>query len=370
MNILFINTKGKFGGVVGWMCRAVEALEKRGHHCWIISTKKSELNQYAPKNIKIVEINSVSDYSPIIISFIYQFIKKNKIDVVFTNTTKEITVGGVAAKLAGIPNIRRVGNYTDLNNSKKNRFLSKHFVTHTIAPCQAILDKAQNTYHWLKPEMYSVIYNGRNPVPVDPDSVLQLKEDNRIPPGAFVFGMNVQLVRAKGIGDVIRAFGLVIIKHPECYLIICGDGNLKEEINHNRRQMRMEDRIITPGFQKNVLEWSSMYNVGMLASYDEGFPNTIVEYMAAGIPVISSNVGGVAEIVKHEHNGFLFRAGDIQSLVRDMNQVIEDHKLRLEMGVNALQTIQDKFTEDIMIDKLEGLINEYIPHQHRLSKSQ
>ena len=110
MNILYVSSKKGWGGVVSWMHRTALGLEARGHKVWIVSHPDSRFTVSAPPGVRIIPKRLGMDYNPVMILFMARLIKKSHIDLVVTNIQKEITVGGCAARLTGIPSIRRIGN--------------------------------------------------------------------------------------------------------------------------------------------------------------------------------------------------------------------------------------------------------------------
>jgi glycosyltransferase involved in cell wall biosynthesis len=79
-----------------------------------------------------------------------------------------------------------------------------------------------------------------------------------------------------------------------------------------------------------------------------------VEYFACGKPVVSTRVGGVDEIISDGFNGLTAEFGDLPSFAKKLLRLMEDEELRDSMGANALRTLEERFTEDMMIGKLEG----------------
>ncbi|MBC8385631.1 MAG: hypothetical protein H8E57_08970 [Candidatus Cloacimonetes bacterium] len=102
MNILYLSSKKNWGGVVSWMIKTASGLEKKGHKVWILSHPDSQLNQNLPGWNRLISKKLGADYNPLMIAYIVYFIKNNKIDLLVTNIEKEISIGGVAAKICGI----------------------------------------------------------------------------------------------------------------------------------------------------------------------------------------------------------------------------------------------------------------------------
>jgi len=96
------------------------------------------------------------------------------------------------------------------------------------------------------------------------------------------------------------------------------------------------------------------------SSQFEGFPNTVVEYLAAGRPVVTTDAGGVPEMVRHMTNGWLIPCGDEKKLHKGILSLLENPDLRDKLSRGALKTIKEKFSEDIMMSNLEAFFKETI----------
>lgn len=146
----------------------------------------------------------------------------------------------------------------------------------------------------------------------------------------------------KGIFDVIQA----IIKNKNIYnnkikLHIGGDGDikkLKKVIEENKLQNIVEYVGWVSDTEKDRLLLKS--DIYILPSYAEGLPISILEAMNYGIPIISTNVGGIPEIVKHQYNGILFQPGDIDAIENALQFFINQPQKIEEYGRNSLELIQ------------------------------
>lgn len=161
----------------------------------------------------------------------------------------------------------------------------------------------------------------------------------------------------KGIYDLLE----VIHKDPQffrkhCKLLIGGDGEvekLKKIINH----YQISDIVDYIGFvsgdiKKEVLKSSDIY---LLPSYNEGLPISILEAMSYAKPVISTNVGGIPEIVYHGDNGYLITPGDQLSLFQFLKELIQNPVDRTKMGRKSYQIVKDGYFPDKVLQKLNAL---------------
>ncbi len=357
MNILYLNSKKKWGGVVTLTVKTAQELQKRGHNVWIVSSSRSALSAHAPQDIQLVRRRSGMDFNPYFIAFIIRFIKTNSIELIVTNIKKEMIAGGMAARICGLTSVRLIGNEKDVDDS---RLLQRLLVDKYIFPCRTTLELAQKKNPWLKEKDCRVIYNGVNLVEFDSEKVSDLRRRWGISQDGVIIGYTGRLVRSKGINTLIRAFAEVADKRPQAFLVLTGDGPHKSEFMELADKMNLAGRVIFTGFVTSPLLHAAAYDVGVLPSYKEAFPFAIVEYFAAGCPVVATRVGGVHEIITDGENGFTVPAQDATQLAERLLQMVDDPSLRERLRRGARKAIEEMFSQDRMIDGFERFYQECI----------
>jgi hypothetical protein len=175
MRILFINSIQMFGGGEVWMLRALREFQARGHQVWLCCRPCAEVGKRAmEQGIPVKTLSFFGDFDPVTIARLTWFMKRERIDVVLTNMDKELRLGGIAAKIAGVPAvIPRRGIDYPLKNRWRYRFaynvLATRIIANSAATKQALLRHAP----WLDSERIEVIYNG-----IDMKPFLQSKTRN------------------------------------------------------------------------------------------------------------------------------------------------------------------------------------------------
>jgi glycosyltransferase involved in cell wall biosynthesis len=353
MNILYISSKKRWGGVASWMKKTAFGLEKKGHKVYIISHPKLNLGS-ASESLKITYRKLGFEYNILTILFLVRFIKKKNINIIVTNIEKEVGIGGIAAKLCGIPNIRRVGREDDFNTKFKNRWNHNHLVSKSIVPCNYITNVVVKRAPWLSVDNFTTIYNGRDSVEFDKDIIHQKRLSWAVKEHELVIGVTSQLVAVKRIDLLITVFSRLFIKYKFLKLVITGKGKELDNLKQLVHDLEIEKQVIFPGFTNEPALFASCYDIAVLNSRLEGFPNSIVEYMASGRPVVSTNVGGVSEIIEDGVNGSLVTIDDEDDLYNKLEQLITDSDLRKKYSQNAKSVIRDRFSEENMINSLEA----------------
>jgi glycosyltransferase involved in cell wall biosynthesis len=145
----------------------------------------------------------------------------------------------------------------------------------------------------------------------------------------------------KGAFDLIKAFATLSAEQKSCSsLILAGDGDL-EQASQLIKNLNLTNQITLPGWvnteQRDAL--LAKANVFVLPSYNEGLPMALLEAMGWGLPVITTPVGGIPEVVNSSENGLLINPGDIRQLSEAMKSLIENRNLRLDLGNNARKSV-------------------------------
>lgn len=148
-----------------------------------------------------------------------------------------------------------------------------------------------------------------------------------------------RLEAQKDYHTLIRAFYIVHKIHPDYKLRVFGQGNKEKELKDILIQLGIENSVIFEGFCLDVHEKIISSDIYVLTSLYEGMPNTLLEAMAMGFPVVSTDCGGGGpkEIIQDGYNGFLVPIGDAKAIASKINYLIENKSIKENMGKNALK---------------------------------
>jgi glycosyltransferase involved in cell wall biosynthesis len=167
-------------------------------------------------------------------------------------------------------------------------------------------------------------------VPSAPERVLELRRTLRIPTGSQVLLTVGRLSREKGQSDLIQALSLLRKTNGagELRLVIVGDGPEKQRLKEAAERYGVAESVCFVGHQLDVTSYYSMADVLVLPSHSEGSPNVLLEAMAAGLPIIATDVGGIPEIVTNEREGLLVEKNNPVALARAITRVLRNENLR------------------------------------------
>ena len=358
MNVLSISCKKGWAGIVTWVHKCALGLEGRGHKVWLLSHPDSLFNKAEPPGIRLLPKKLGMDFNPFMIGWLAAFIRSNKVDVVITNIKKEVVAGGIAARLSGIANVRMIGLPDDLNPAC--RWYQQKLVDHSIVPADDTLHQAMKRSGWLRPEDFTTVYIGRDPVTYSPEEIADVRRRWGLSADHLVLGCTARLAEQKNPSAVLRVFREVVEEFPECRLVLTGDGPERKQLESLTEQLGLSDHVVLPGFSKDPMRATAAYDIALLNSWTEGLPNTIMEYFALGKAVICTRVGGIPEVVDDGRNGLLVSPGDDRALLDRIKMLIRDRAMRTRLGEQALATLRQRFADDMMVKAYEGVLEQAV----------
>ncbi len=158
----------------------------------------------------------------------------------------------------------------------------------------------------------------------------------------------------------LRAAQRVQQQVPDAAFIIAGEGDLKSATQQLARDLGIEQRTFFIGRCQDVGAVLSISDVCVLSSSSEGFSNSILEYMAAGRPVVSTDVGGAREAIVHGETGYLTPVGDHERIAEHIVSLLSQPEQSREMGERGRRVVNEKFSSQKQLQTVENLYNELL----------
>jgi glycosyltransferase involved in cell wall biosynthesis len=172
----------------------------------------------------------------------------------------------------------------------------------------------------------------------------------------------------KGVFDVLSAMRLVRENYDlTVNLDVCGVGDIAK-LKQKAEEDGLVENVMIHGWveAKTIKELMSNATAFILPSYYEGLPMSILEAMAASVPVIASNVGGIPDIIKDGENGMLIEPGDIKAMAEKIQRIVENREERIEISQKAKEMIMTNYSQQIVIDKLIEIYTRVLQEDMRL----
>jgi glycosyltransferase involved in cell wall biosynthesis len=206
-----------------------------------------------------------------------------------------------------------------------------------------------------------VIYNGVDQAHFNAAALVETREQLRqkqgFPQNAFIAVSVAQMRPEKQQTDLIRAVAALASHGLPVHALLIGDGNERGAIERCIADLGIKNRVHLAGATEDVRPFLKLADTFVLTSTAvETFSNAALEAMAMGLPVILSRVGGAAEMVEAEKNGFLYSPGDVAELASHIAVLERNESLKRKMGQVAITHVQERFDFTRMLDEYRALL--------------
>jgi L-malate glycosyltransferase len=262
------------------------------------------------------------------------WMRAEKFDIVQTYFADANLIGPILSRLSGVPVV--IGSRRNLNHHPMSllwrgvQAVSNQCTDQILANSAAVVERIRKS-EWLAAPKLAVLYNGVDlaALRVPAREGRMVRSWLRLPPDGLLVGNISGLRKIKGIGTFVQAAALAHARMPELRFVVVGEGEMRPEVEAQIQRLGLEGIVTLAGAQEDVLPWLAAMDVAVLCSDAEGFSNSLLEYMAAGLPVIATEVGGNREALGE--SGILVPPGDAQA--------IADHLCRL-----AAAELRDRYS--------------------------
>lgn len=182
----------------------------------------------------------------------------------------------------------------------------------------------------------------------------------RDPRGRFTVGTACRLAPAKGIVYLLRAVADISEDLPQVRLQIAGDGPERSQLEAETRALNLTERVSFLGWRKDLDSLLADWDAFVVPSLRESLPTALLEAMAAGLPVVASNVGGIPEAVDDGGTGWLAPPGDVEALTQRLRQIAENPEQAHAVGMAARKEVEERFGDARMAAEISAVYDEVL----------
>ncbi len=197
--------------------------------------------------------------------------------------------------------------------------------------------------------------------------VIEEKQALGLQPNGFVIGFVGWLLPIKGPVHLLNALSKVWPEHPDVCLVFVGKGDLDVDLRTRALELKADNRVKFLGWRDDIETIMQIIDLLVLPSLNEGMGRVVVEAMAAGKPVVASNVGGIPDLVAHGQTGFLVPPADEDALAQAIVHLVNDPEQAKKMGVKG-RLHSHRFSLAAMIEKLDAIYEDLINSPQKLLK--
>lgn len=290
---------------------------------------------------------------------LFRLLRRERVDVLHAHKFRSNVWAAVLGAITRVP-VVIAHEHGWKHPSRLVRFLNRHVVARGCNEIIAV-SRAERArmieLDGIAPERVSYMPNG---IPAFVLSDNDPRAELGIPAGSLVVGSVAQLRPEKAFELMIEAAGLIAPERDDVTFVIVGGGPQYEQLKSLVEASGLEKRVLMTGERQDIPDLVSSFDVAVCCSDREGAPLSVMEYMAAGIPVVASRVGGLPELIEDGVNGLLFERRDANGLAEALRRLFADAGLRKRLGAAGKELQQREYSLDAMVRKTEALYEELV----------
>jgi glycosyltransferase involved in cell wall biosynthesis len=352
----------------------IRAIRDKGWQVSVACTDGPMLRRFEGEGIRTYPVSISRAIAPIrnlrAVLTLYRLLRKHEFDIVHVHTPVASLVGRLAARLAGVPLILYTAHGFYFHEHMNPWARSMHIHLERLFGgwtdflfTQSEEDAATAVAERIMPAAkVEAIGNGvviAEFANVPRSAVEDWRKRLDMPRDSIVVGTVGRLVEEKGYHEFFQAASLVAASQPSTLFLVVGDTAEGDRDPFSSRMADMvssdpnlRDRVRFAGFTHDVPPLLQVMDIFVLASYREGMPRSIIEAMAAGKPVVATDIRGCREEVIDGITGFLVPVRDAPALAKALEALIKDPSLRKRQGVAGRFRAEQLYNETIVIDRL------------------
>lgn len=359
---------GKADGVFTHLKMLFELLDKNKYeNILLYSADIEEVNNYLFSiGIKVYNIPELNKKLPLKLFFkVFRILKYEKVDIIQPHLVKPYIFAGILnlfLKKKVVYNYHGIFIENDFYNWFEKKLLKLlHNVITTFNLVEVVIVPSLGSKNKLELETSLfkkiIIYsNGYYQSPttssIDTDLINTFK---KLKQESFLAGIIGRVDAGKRIDIALKILQKLKQEKINVYFLFVGDGDLIQEMKKVSEKLNVSDRCSFTGYIENIKYYFSYFDLILFTSESEGFPLVIWEAMFNEVPIVSSDVGGIREILEEESCGLVYKFGDILKCVEIIKELYNDEDKRKQLGKNGKKAIFEKYNENKFIKFFENL---------------
>lgn len=331
--ILHINTSVTWRGGEQQLFYLAQTLEELKIPQIVVGQPGSELQERCRKEkIPFEDIKMRNEMDLFSIPKFLKTIDEHSVRLIHAHTAKAHAIGLLIKTFRSYLNLiisRRVDFHINQNPFSKLKYYSDKndvFLTVSNKIKDVLIEDG------LDPEKIITAYSGIDLKKFEklPNPSYLVKEFT-IPKKSVVLGNVAALVDHKDHQTLLKAIALIKTEKSFVFLIL-GEGELEDKLRKLTSELDIQNKVTFTGFRKDVLAFYNIFDIFTLTSKEEGLGTSVLDAMASGLPIVTTNAGGITEMVEHKKGALVSEIGDSKQLAEYYTRLIEDENLRIEFG--------------------------------------
>jgi L-malate glycosyltransferase len=361
MNVIEILSGGAQNGAAMHCLLVSRELAARGHTVTIVCRTGAWIEQAARSEGLAVFASSLNRWPPRELGRVADFVREAGVDVLHTHMSRAHFFGVLLRRKSGVPCVA---------TAHARRFQAHWAFNDRVIAVSEATSRFHRRFNFVRPSRIEVISNF-----VDPRLFTHATEESRRAARASlglaaespVIGAVGELLPHKGLLYLIRALKGVKAAAPGLRLLLVGDGPppYRRRLREEAGRQGVLPEIVWTGHRTDVASLLPALDVFVKPSLDETLPISVLEAMAAGLPVLATDIGGTSECVRHGETGLLVRAADSDGLADALRRLLLDPKLRRRFGDAGRELVERDFSTRTQVPRIEAVLSKAAARRSR-----
>lgn len=325
---------------------------------WVSPEKQADdiLEEAQKRNIPIERWVMPSNFAPRFFLNLVRYLHQQKPDIVHTHLVQAETYAIPAAKLAGIRHVVNSSHNDDPFRHHPIFKIRSRILWRLTDKGIAISDAIRQfliAVEGAKPEQVQTIYYGLTP-PANASAPNALN----LPTNAQIMGSVCRLVPQKGLNYALNAMAQLMPDYPNLHYVIVGDGILRSELQQQAQNLGIAEKVHFLGWRTDAGKLMQQFDILLAPSLWEGFGLVFLEAMAQNLPIVTSRVSAIPEVVVENETGFLVPPQDSSAIANAVKMLLDNPELAKQIGENGWKRLETYFNPRRMIDQTAALYRE------------
>lgn len=352
-----------WGGQEHRILAEINGFRRRGSEVWLIAPRESQIYQRASQaGVPVLAQRFDQRHLlPFHILRLAWWLHRQRIEIVNPHSSRDGWMLTIAARIARVPLIIRSRHFdVPIPNKTLSRLMYKEWSHHIITTSPKITRSLVSTFN-LNPDEISTIPTGVDLErfrPEGPHTKLQMPT---LAPGTPLVGMVTVIRYPKGIQVLAEAVKILRDLHGlPVFCLIVGEGPSRAYIETEVASIGVTDQFAFTGHREDVAEIMRSLDIIAIPSFHEAIPQSGLQALAMGVPVVASDVGGIPSIIRQGETGRLVPPHDAAALAAAIRETLEQKLETQAMCRAGQQLVQTHHSLDAMLDRLEAIYRQHL----------
>lgn len=339
----------------------VRGLSARGHEQMIFCLNNSWddilLEQLRALGVEVAIVGKPALFTGIGLLSIWRKLRQGRFDVTVTLLFASDVIGRALSRLSGVPRIVTSIQTLDVFYHPWQRWLVRRtaWISDVVVLCSSNLQEFAMREEGVREEQIKVIYHS---ICVDEFSLpldrAYLRTENNLPDTTYILGSVGRLTYQKGFDVLLRAMKL--LGRNDIFLIIAGKGEERERLEIKIKAFGLQTCVKLSGYRRDIPKFLSGLDLYVHPSRYEGMSLAVLQTMASGNPIVTTDVEGMCELIENGEHGWIVPPEDSAALADAIRMAIDDPVEAQRRGMAARQRAVEHFSEDAMITAWEEIL--------------